>query len=342
MFGSEVAWTDPKVLDVGSAGFAPNNDDFGDVSTGFTVPKRLALGEVSTGLTGAPKRLDLGEADSTGFTGAAKILDFGEASAGLLGAAPKILDCLPKIAEDVSVGDLLGAPKIELIGSTVPVGADGPPKVKLVSVVPGGLASNNDTDSLGFPNILETSFFLESVPKMLPGPKIDDETLFFGLSASLPDESLSSAPGANPSSSMKSASLTLDGSPHTKPPVGGAGAVSGLGAAKTTCFGLAGFSGACLGLAGLRGTNGLGDSAPCLGLAGLRGTNRLFRGEPVDCAIEAIVRFGEGATADRGESETKSGSVRVGLATDWSAGVTGFPTSGAAGTAGVPGAEGAA
>jgi hypothetical protein len=54
-------------------------------------------------------------------------------------------------------------------------------------------------------------------------PKMDDEApKGFVSTCSSSLELSSSAPGANPSSSMKSASETFEGSPQTNPPAGGA------------------------------------------------------------------------------------------------------------------------
>ena len=82
-------------------------------------------------------------------------------------------------------------------------------------------------------SFLVPKILVESVVGCL-APKMDDVVVpridglvSEGFSSSEELELSSSAPGANPSSSMKSASDTFVGSPHMKPPLGGSGAAAG-------------------------------------------------------------------------------------------------------------------
>ena len=149
-----------------------------------------------------------------------------------------LADEAPKMDPLVVAGSVAGleVPKIETTGSVaggLPAEAV-PPNIDPVGAVGGSVVGLLPV--LGapvWPKMLilgPPSDCFPVAPKilLLVGPKILATSFpppcFFG-DASL---SLSSAPGANPSSSMKSASDTLDGSPQTNVPAGGAADVAGF------------------------------------------------------------------------------------------------------------------
>jgi hypothetical protein len=261
----------------------PNNEDFSCVDFGDPAPN-------NGGVTDEVEAETLPNIDETGCP----------CFAGAVGSVvvPKS-EAVPGCSVAVGLGPNIEASGFDFGEASVFVV---PPKIEelapnMLEVSPVAAAGFDAPNKLEPPNIELT---------LVPPNVTDVLTAAFG-EVSLPSEPLSSAPGANPSSSIKSASETLVGSPQTNPPDGG-----GIGGAATLGFGDGGFTGIngfgeaglWRGDAGFNGTNGLGLPGVCRGLAGFIGAIKL-RGEPA-WANEIKVRFGEGATSitGRGDSGT--------------------------------------